>query len=630
MSAKLNIRHLFKNKDLLLNHRIEKAIKSNEPFVSLYDIFQDSLLSLRNNGQIAHEKALNIIEKGFELALKRNDRENAYLFLFRLMNFTCRFEKYPALVGYAIEREDRELALALIDELEYRYKQKVIGNDILKKLVDVLLSYVNKGCSYIKYSLPVIRSCHTKKDYLNILERIAVIKFQNKKFDEAKDFYLELLNHRVRNKELFEALSHIYIKENQLAYAARYFEEAMKLNTEDKDLLLYFGSYYYNKKDYNSAKSVFLLYDALHPEYMKGKDILAEIFLNEKNYDDALFYIQQLSDYYIQNNDIKKAYTIYKKLINSCGQNVAVRTAYISFLESVGDYRAIKEQNLIIGAIYYKKNDLDKAFDHFVLLQDVANAQGDFFYQQKIMNYIYQIQLKNNDHRNAIITLHSLIKICREINDIRSLEFFKKELVKQEAKDRTFEVPTLKNHEKKSPHATSQVIDDLRDYANSVLDVKNYIKESDQAPETFGIRNAGKKQLVKIDEAVRLRRNGRDSKAKSILISLIRENKDIPAVYPHLFHIFLRENDILACQKVISTALKISHLTLFEKSMFLLFFGYTFLRMEDYERALKYYKLAYNLNSNLDIMDKLDYIYRKNEEKKIEIRLNRILDPLMK
>ncbi len=630
MSGKLSIRHLFKNREIIFNHRLEKALKSSDPFVALYDLFQDTLRLTRSQDQFIPGKALGILERGYRHALENNDSRNAYLFLYRILNFSTQYDKYTDLIDYSIAQDNRELTISLIDELETQYRRNIIDAKILKKLTSVLLSHVNTGAFYIKYSLPLIKNCHTKKEYISILEKTAKTRFEQKQYDDAKEFYLEILKNRVRTKELFEALAHIYIKENQLAYAARYFEEAMKLNTDNRDLLLYFGSYYYQKGDYNSAKSVFLLYDALHPEYMKGKDILAEIFLNEKNYDDALFYIQQLSDYYIQNNEIQKAYSIYKRLISSCRENIEIRSAYINFLESVGDYKAIKEQNLIVGTIYFAKDDLDRAFDHFVLLQDLANAQGDFFYQQKILGYIYQIQLRNKDYRNAIITLHSLINVCKEINDIRLLEKFKLELIKLEAKDRTFEKTAKSEAVRPYVQSSSGVISDLRNLANSVMEIKNSDREAIKAGETFGIRNATSQQQKNIQKAIDLRRTGKHNEAKKLLISIVKVNKDIPLAYPHLFHIFLRENDILACQKVVSTALRISHLTLFEKSMFLLFFGYTFLRTEDYEKALKYYKLAYNMNNNLDIMEKLDYIYRKNEEKKIEIRLNKILDPLMK
>lgn len=620
MNARLNIRQFFRNIDIIHNHKIEKAMKSRNPFVELDELFQKTIFYNLDDEYIK-KKCIDILKKAYNLAESRNDNKNAYKFLYKLINFFPQHEKYPDLISYGIIFENEILIRSLMRELEYQYNQGNISLNLINEGLKRILAHHDRSYKYFSFIIPYMKMCFSRKELISILIKIADKAFQSKSFQEAKEIYLEILKYKHKSKTLYESLAHIYIKENKLNYACRYFEEALKLNTENLDLLLYFGSYYYNNRDFYSSKRIFLLYDALNPDYMKGKEILADIFIQENSYEDALFYINQLSEFYVHEGKTDKAYNIFKKLIEKNKANIEIRKSYINMLEYIGDYNEIKEQSLLIGIIHFKKKDLDKALDHFIILQDLANAQGDYFYSQKILDFIYQIQLRKKDYMNAIATIHSLLDISREINDEKSFEKYSRELTRLKIKRKS------QSNSERSMQVSS-IIGNLRDIANEILSDEEGKPEKKNI-KTLELRKISEEYKDKVEKGIKLRRQGKFREAKISFINIIKEKKDITAVYPHLFHIFLREKDLLACKKVISAALKLSHLTLDEKALFLLMFGYIFLKMEDYERALKYYKMAYNLNTELKLMGKMDYIYRKNEEKKIEIKLNDIIDPLI-
>lgn len=623
MNARLNIRHLFNNMDIIINHKIEKALKSKNPFVLLDELFS-SLLKEQYFDIKVVERYLYIFERGLKLAISNNDTENAYKSLFKIINYSNSYDRYPMLIEFAFSAGDTLLIKSMMNEVLKKYYQGSLGKSILEEISDIFLKKLEMLHPLINVVMEIFKICLDQKILTDALAELARINFEAKNFDIAKIIYLELLKYKCRDRELFESLAHIYIKENKHSYAYRHFEEALALNTENLELILYFGTYYYSRKEYCIAKKLFLLHDALDSEFLKGKEILANIFLREDNYDDALFYIQQISDYHMQNGDKNKIYEIFEGLIKNKKGSIEIRSAYINALECIGDYKAVKEQNIIIGVIYYKKREILKALEHFLVLYDLAQAQGDYFYQQKVLEYVYQIQTDRMDFKAAVKTIKELISISQEINDIRSLDQYRKECFK-------LEIQLGKLNKLKGSSDIKNVMCSLRDCAKRAFTKNSTQSLKPQGPKTDleSLRNADKHQKDKIINAIKMRRQGRDKEAKVLLINIIKDNPNIPTVYQHLFHIFLKERDLIACKKVMSKALKIRYLTHIEKALFLCMFGNIFLKMSNYDKALKYYRLAYSLDTKLALHDKIEHIYKIRQEKLIENNINRIIGPMI-
>ena len=229
-----------------------------------------------------------------------------------------------------------------------------------------------------------------------------------------------------------------------------------------------------------------------------------------------------------------------------------------------------------------------------------------------------------------MVTLHTLISVCSRINDLKGYEYFKKELLKTKIKLGIIETHNHKGHGKKNYMREKVVINTLRDIADRVLsEIPDLEKEFLNDNRLFLNEQVDQNSRAELAQAISQRRQKRYHRCRHSLVRIIKQNKSLILPYFHLFHVFMNLNDILSAKKVASAALKIQDLERADKGRLLVLFAYVFYRQKNYAKALKYYSLAQQANSSLQLKERIEKLKHLNEQRTIEQQVNNMLKPLI-
>jgi TolA-binding protein len=157
------------------------------------------------------------------------------------------------------------------------------------------------------------------------LIRIATIKYNNNKPNEAKEFYanvIENYSNAAEADQALTALKEIYIGEEKLDEFLAYVQKlpaGMQLSISSQDSMLFgAGEEYYANGNCEKAQNYFIKYLNNFPEGMFSKKAhfyRAECYLIAKQYDDAIDEYKSLTDKndhpYFENATIKAAYIFF-------------------------------------------------------------------------------------------------------------------------------------------------------------------------------------------------------------------------------------------------------------------------------------------------------------------------------
>ncbi|MCD4650352.1 MAG: tetratricopeptide repeat protein [Candidatus Cloacimonetes bacterium] len=191
----------------------------------------------------------------------------------------------------------------------------------------------------------------------NELKNIAMMQFDSDNYPEAETLFQKLLTADPSYIEAYVYLGYMKFLEGDFASAEQYYKEGLKTNPKHEEFLIYLGSVYRRQNKHQEAISTLLIIaedkneaplwltignsyadlgdiDAaienleraleINPEYDKAHLRLAFIYYDDENYEDALEYLEFVSESALNNEDIEgklaKAYKESGKLDSAIAQ----------------------------------------------------------------------------------------------------------------------------------------------------------------------------------------------------------------------------------------------------------------------------------------------------------------------
>jgi len=613
-----------------LKKAIHRALQSNGADRELEKIAEQILYCNRRDVAAVSGQVQRILNKAYDIAREHNRQAIAFRLLYKEINFFHSFSRLPELLGYAIRQKRFDLLKALVQAIGQHMSQAVFNQDLLQQVGEVLFEAGREKKDVLLWSAPVLRAALPEQQFVTALKMMGLWCMQQKDYGGAISFYQELQAMDRLDLPGLETLCLAMAKADRFAEALSLGEQAVRNGTHNTTLLAMLGRHYQEQADRDRAVSIYLLLDSLQPENIHNKQAIAENYLAQGKEEEALHYLKQVIKLNPSARESRKADVLFRRILAQRPGDIDLVKHHLHFLEAVGDYKGLKKQNLVLGKLYYGQAMYDQALEHFVNLQDFADAQGDLYYQRKILEYIYRIQLKQNQYKSALATVHSLLSVCQRINDTHGLSLFTKEQVKIKRKLAGFSASKIRPAGAVvRTRPKSQVIDNLRLVAGEVLGAgRSEQKPAAPANVFLGERVDDDVRDV-LATAVTRRRQGRLKEAKELLIAAIKQIRSLPLPYFHLFHLFVREKDVLAAKTTVLAALKIRHLTAEEKSRLLLLLAYAQEKCNNPGKACKILELARQLNHTLRVDERLSRLQQQVERRRLEERVDKLLRPII-
>ncbi|OFX68415.1 MAG: hypothetical protein A2X12_10135 [Bacteroidetes bacterium GWE2_29_8] len=212
-------------------------------------------------------------------------------------------------------------------------------------------------------------------------------------YDKAEDYFLECVRLMPEKSEAYYELSLIYKKQSNSADAITFAKKAVKLSPTNEWFYINLADILYANNKLKEAGEVY-------------KSIIK---LNKSNSS----YYYKYTDCLFKEGEVKKALKVLTDIENNFGINSEVELLKVKLLLEVREFNlAIKELNKLVkkhpddikyleimGEIYYKTNQKDKAFNVFqeIIKKDSANYNVHLY----LSNYYRDIK----DYGNSFIEL---------------------------------------------------------------------------------------------------------------------------------------------------------------------------------------------------------------------------------
>ncbi|NPA69140.1 MAG: tetratricopeptide repeat protein, partial [Chlorobi bacterium] len=178
------------------------------------------------------------------------------------------------------------------------------------------------------------------ENYWYLLEKADLLKINGKEND-AEIIYKKLLNKNPKNESVYDKLSEIYSKNNDIKKLIGLYELKSRKYDDSPETLLTLFNLYLKDKNYKKAEQIITSAEKKYPDDFKIKGTAAEFFYST--------------------GKKEKAEKIYKKLLSEYPDNTDINLSYAFFCKKTGkedEYFEITKKLMSSDLDVYKKINL--------------------------------------------------------------------------------------------------------------------------------------------------------------------------------------------------------------------------------------------------------------------------------
>ncbi len=431
-SAKVNIKNTEYNRAI---------ISLSTAFVEGYDIFDYDFYNDFFNS--LNDLELNQLQDYFQTS-KYSDNQDiqaaAYFFLsmisFKLGNnnlslsYTNEFLRLMPddLIGYTILANNYFSEKNYIDALS-EYQKIIWANP------DNELALFQQGVCFYKlnYNAQAQQNFNivleNNQNHYNSKYYLALINYENEKFNQAIPLFLELLQNDSKNYEIYNYLGNSYLKTNNLKLALSSFRQSLTLNSYDANIYYQIGLIYekllnideaiknYNQAinmDDNNNDLIFRLGMILYQDgqYKKSLEYLRRHLLYEPK---DIQVIKILANILYSLNRLPESIDKYKRLIELDQNNLSYYYKIASAYWDLGQYNKaqfyyntiLEYEEFQTGEVYYylgfianQNKNYDLALDYFFYARECEYSSLNLY------NQISFALLQKENYKDLIPLLH--------------------------------------------------------------------------------------------------------------------------------------------------------------------------------------------------------------------------------
>jgi len=370
----------------------------------------------RDPGNINGQYGLAIVEA------KRRNWSKAYEIIEPLLEWTDRQDIHETAdmilfnrdldLGWALSKSAPEKALLAFNRARTVYDSV----DVWKGLAH---TYYNMG--QLEKALPLFQKVYAKQPDWQTADMIVITMERLGLYDEASSFYQSLppevkskisLNPQRRyNLERIEK----FMRAGKLDDAEKLIDEMYKQDSEDVDVLLYYGWLYLEKKEPAKAESFYrkaLSWDADNTYALRG---IAGALLAQQKEEEALFYLEKIDPKKIDiTEDVDKAYlSIYRRQDDL---NKALEIAQKIIARNPKDSKGY----LLLGDLYTERGDYKNAFYYYSKAEKLD--PNNFKVKMRILRFF--LKKKRFDQIQVILeTLRNQPLTAEEFNELKDFYY---------------------------------------------------------------------------------------------------------------------------------------------------------------------------------------------------------------
>ncbi|RMA97282.1 tetratricopeptide repeat protein [Hydrogenothermus marinus] len=297
-----------------------------------------------------------------------------------------------------------------------KYKDTYLGKRALLRMADSLYN-IGKIEEAKKIYSDFIKRYAGTKEAIDAAYLLTILETKENSADIEKQL-LDFINKYPDYPEvnlLKLQLADVYFRKNKVKKAISILEELVSKNIPESEQALYkLGYYYYSLKDYEKAKDIFIKYILKYPQgrfSIPIKQLLADIYEKNEEYEKAIKLYKQLpqtdetkyklallyfkaKDYFNAKKLFEDLYNRYPKYKNEIAyylgkialKNENFELAKNYFKEAIkgSDYMKVAESYYLLGNIYEKLNDLDKALNSYINIIYLYSQAKDLVVKARI------------------------------------------------------------------------------------------------------------------------------------------------------------------------------------------------------------------------------------------------------
>lgn len=186
-----------------------------------------------------------------------------------------------------------------------------------------------------------LKSINGYREEFKSIEELAILSLSEGLFDEAIQYYQDLIRRGIENDRIYINLGLAYKKKGFIEKSIMSLERALQMNPKRIEAILNLGHLFFEKKDYRKAEELFEKAIQLNSHIIDARLALSEIYFRtariEELVDQCDFILKELSiprDYIIESfQDIAFLYEkIGDTLIEEERINLSLMAYYVSFL----------------------------------------------------------------------------------------------------------------------------------------------------------------------------------------------------------------------------------------------------------------------------------------------------------
>lgn len=270
-----------------------------------------------------------------------------------------------------------------------------------------------------------------KPEYVGLLKEIASELYRIERFVHSLEYIRDYLKVSPDDPEGNYIAGLNYVKLNELEKARPHLEKTYERNPYNADLVINLGAIYESSREYDLAEKTYKTIANISPKDSIFYRKFVGMLLLQKKYDEARKEIESIIEYdsedyiwpyylgltYEQTEQFEKALPYFQKAYEmSRGDSRVIFDLTFTLLylnhfdealqilnDSIQRYPRIPGFYLLLGDVYNRERDYDKALEIYQKGLDITDDKGEFLFQIAI------VQERKKDLKNAEKTLLQLL-----------------------------------------------------------------------------------------------------------------------------------------------------------------------------------------------------------------------------